>query len=413
MQNANWGRTRRACYYTNIVMASAFSLPPMLFGAFHSTYGISYTLLGTLVLVNFFTQMLIDLVLTFFGRYFPNKTVVRCMPLLTAAGLLVYAAVPTLFPEHAYAGLVCGTVIFSVAAGCCEVLLSPVIAAMPSDDPGRDMSRLHSLYGYGVLLVVAISALYFQVFGTENWAYLATFFALLPVLGSVLLFLSPMPEIELGSEKGEKRSRKHVRELVFCAVFIFFGGVAECTMTNWVCVYLEKALSLPKAASDMLGLAAFAALLALTRTLYAKYGRRISKVLGWSMVGGVCCYLVAGLALNPVVAVVACMLTGVCTGMLWPGTLILMEEKIPNPGVAAYALMAAGGDFGASIAPQLMGVVVDRVTVSDWGIALAQTLALSPEQLGMKTGMVISALFPLIGIGVLIGIGRYFADRKA
>ena len=94
--------------------------------------------------------------------------------------------------------------------------------------------------------------------------------------------------------------------------------------------------------------------------------------------------------------------------MLWPGTLILMEEKIPNPGVAAYALMAAGGDFGASIAPQLLGAIADRVTASDWGIALAQTLTLSPEQVGMKTGILISALFPLIGIGVLIAIGRYF-----
>ena len=31
----------------------------------------------------------------------------------------------------------------------------------------------------------------------------------------------------------------------------------------------------------------------------------------------------------------------------------------------------------------------------------------------MKTGMVISSLFPLIGIGVLIAIGRYFAKKKA
>lgn len=410
MQNANWNRTRRACYYTNIVMASAFSLPPMLFGAFHSTYGISYTLLGTLVLVNFFTQMIIDLVLTFFGRHFPNKTIVRCMPLLTAAGLLLYAVIPTLLPRYAYAGLVCGTVIFSVAAGCCEVLLSPVIAAMPSEDPGRDMSRLHSLYGYGVLLVVAISALYFQLFGTENWAYLATFFALLPVLGSVMLFLSPMPEIELGGEKGDKRSAKHRGELVFCAVFIFFGGVAECTMTNWVCVYLEKALRLSKAASDMLGLAAFAALLALTRTLYAKYGRKIGKVLGWSMVGAVCCYLAAGLALNPVVAVLACMLTGVCTGMLWPGTLILMEEKLPHPGVTAYALMATCGDLGGAAGPQLLGAAVDAVAVTDWACRLAQTLSMTAEQVALKASMLMAAGFLAVGFCVL-ALWRKVRDR--
>ncbi len=410
MQQTNWRRTRRACYYTNIVMASPFSLPPMLFGAFQSTYGISYTLLGTLVMVNFFTQMLADLVLTFFGRRFPNKTIIRCMPLLTAVGLLVYVAVPTLLPQYAYMGLVCGTVIFSVAAGCSEVLLSPLIAAMPSDDPGRDMSRLHSLYGYGVLLVVAISALYFQLFGTGKWAYLTVFFALLPLIGSVMLFLSPMPEIELGGESVENRSARHRGELLFCAVFIFFGGVAECTMTNWVCVYLEKALRLPKAASDMLGLAAFAALLALTRTLYAKYGKNISKVLGWSMVGGVCCYLVAGLAVHPMVAVLACMLTGVCTAMLWPGTLILMEERLPHPGVTAYALMATCGDLGGAAGPQMLGAAVDAVSVTGWASGLAQKLSLTAEQVALKASMLMAAVF-LAGGFLALALWRKVRDR--
>lgn len=410
MQQTNWKGTRRACYYTNIVMASAFSLPPMLFTAFRNSFNISYTLLGTLVLVNFFTQMLIDLVLTFFSRHFNVKTVVRCMPLLTAAGLLVYAAIPSLLPQYAYAGLLCGTVIFSVAAGCCEVLLSPVVAALPSDDPGRDMSRLHSLYGYGVLLVVAISALYFQLFGTEKWAYLTAFFALLPIVGSILLFLSPLPEVELGDAKGDKRSRQHRGELTFCAVFIFFGAIAECTMTNWVCIYLETALGLPKAASDMLGLAAFAALLALTRTLYAKYGRRIGKVLSWSMVGAACCYLVAGLALNPVVAVLACMLTGVCTGMLWPGTLILMEEKIPHPGVTAYALMATCGDLGGAAGPQLLGAAVDVAAVTDWAKSLAQTLSLTAEQVALKASMLLAAACLAVGFCGL-ALWRKVRDR--
>lgn len=411
MQQHNWKRTRLACYYTNVVMASAFSLPPMLFTAFRSSYGISYTRLGTLVLVNFFTQMLMDLVLTFFSRRFNIKTVVRCMPLLTAAGLLVYAAVPTLFPQYAYAGLVCGTVIFSVAAGCCEVLLSPVVAALPSDDPGRDMSRLHSLYGYGVLLVVAISALFFQQFGTERWAYLTLFFALLPVLGSALLFLSPLPEVELGGEKGEKRSRRHRRELTFCAVLIFFGAIAECTMTNWVCVYLEKGLGLPKGVSDMLGLAAFAALLALTRTVYARYGRNIGKVLGWSMVGAVCCYLAAGLSRNPVAAVLACMLTGVCTGMLWPGTLILMEEKIPHPGVTAYALMATCGDLGGAAGPQLLGAAVDAAAAADWAGKLARRFSLTGEQVALKASMLMAAVFLAAGFCGLT-LWRKVMDRK-
>ena len=106
------------------------------------------------------------------------------------------------------------------------------------------------------------------------------------------------------------------------------------------------------------------------------------------MIGATVCYLVAGLSPFPVVSMVACVLTGFCTSMLWPGTLIMMEEKFPNPGMAAYALMAAGGDLGGSVAPQLLGVVSDAA--------------------GMETAMTMGTVFPAIGVFVIIFIKRYF-----
>ena len=411
----NFKRTRFACFYTYLAMSSVFCLPPMLFVTFRETFGISYTLLGTLVLVNFFTQLTVDLIFTFFTRYFNIHKTVTVMPLLTTAGLLVYALVPTFFPQHAYTGFVLGTVIFSVAAGLCEVLLSPLVAALPSENPEADMSALHSLYGWGVVTVVGISSLFFLVFGTQNWMWLTLFWALLPVGSFVLYATSPMPELDLtghDSTPGKKATGRSAG-MALCVACIFFGSCAENTMTNWISAFIENALHIPKAVGDILGLALFALLLASTRSLYAKYGKNIHKMLMISMVCAFFLYLTAGLSPNSIVAMTACVLLGISTSMLWPGTLILMEEKMPNPGVAAYALMAAGGDFGASVAPQLLGAVADRVTASDWGTALAQRLALSPDQVGMKTGMLISALFPLIGIGVLIAIGRYFAKQKA
>ena len=403
-------RTKFACFYTYVAMSSVFTLPPLLFVTFRETYGISYTLLGTLVLVNFFTQLTVDLIFTFFAKYFNIHKTVTVMPLLTTTGLLLYALIPTLLPQYAYVGLVLGTIIFSVAAGLCEVLLSPLVAALPSDNPEADMSALHSLYGWGVVLVVSVSTLFFALFGTQNWMYLVAFWALLPVGSFVLYATSPLPEMDLGhdTQSGSKKAARRTAGMALCVACIFFGSCAENTMTNWISAFIENALHIPKAVGDILGLALFAFLLASTRSLYAKHGKNIYKMLMVSMVCAFFLYLAAGLSPSSIVAMAACVLLGISTSMLWPGTLILMEEKIPNPGVAAYALMAAGGDFGASIAPQLLGAIADRVTASDWGIALAQTLTLSPEQVGMKTGILISALFPLIGIGVLIAIGRYF-----
>ena len=410
-QTVNYSKTRLSCYYTYVAMASIFSLPPILFVTFREMYGISYTLLGTLVLVNFCTQLSIDLIFTFFTKYFNIHKTVKIMPLLTSTGLLIYAIIPTLFPRYAYLGLLIGTVIFSVSAGLSEVLLSPVIASLPSEHPDKDMSLLHSLYGWGVLIVIVITTVFLNLFGRENWMYLTIFFALLPIVASYLFFTSPMPEMYLTSNQDSTGMKKRTFGLALCVACIFLGSAAENTMSNWISSYMENALHISKTVGDILGMALFAILLGSARTFHSKYGHNIFKVLVGSMIGATACYIIVGLSGNVMISFIACVLTGCFTSMLWPGTLILMEEKIPNPGVAAYALMAAGGDFGASVAPQLMGIIVDKVAVSNWAAELSQVVSLSTEQIGMKTGMLVASIFPFLGIFLLVYINKYFGGK--
>ncbi len=412
VKSKNFKQTKYTCYFANIAMAASFSLPPLLFVTFREMYAISYTLLGTLVLTNFCTQLIVDLIFTFFTKYFNIHRTIRVMPLLTSAGMLIYALVPTFFPDKAYVGLVLGTVVFSIAAGLCEVLLSPLVAALPSDNPDRDMSRLHSLYAYGVLLVVTVSTLFLKFFGTQNWMYLTLFWAFLPLVVFALFCTSPLPDMNLTQTDGGAK-RKWGFGMILCVLCIFLGSAAENTMTNWISGYLETALHLPKTVGDILGLALFAVLLGLGRTLYAKYGKNITKVLLVSMAGAAVCYLTAGLSPNAMLSLIACVLTGICTSMLWPGTLILMEEKFPNPGVAAYALMAAGGDFGASVAPQAMGIVVDKVAVSNFAADMSTRFAMTPDEVGMKVAMLCTAVFPALGVILLLYIIRYFKKREA
>ncbi|MBQ4626426.1 MAG: MFS transporter [Clostridia bacterium] len=413
MKNKSYKLTKLACYTAYFTMSSIFSLPPLLFAALQDMYGISYTLLGTLVLTNFCTQLTVDLVFTFFSKYFNVKKVVRIMPLITSAGLLVYAVFPNIMPQYAYIGLLIGTVLFSVSAGLSEVLLSPVIAAIPSDNPQKDMSLLHSLYAFGVFTVVVISTLFLRIFGADNWAYLTAFWALLPIAASVMFSLSPMPDMEIsGSNEGVKGTKRRTLALALCVGSIFFGSCAENAMSNWVSTYMENALQVDKTLGDILGMAMFAILLGIARISYAKYGKNIMSVLFIGMIGATVCYLVAGLSSNVVFAFIACILTGLFTAMLWPGNLIMMEENVPGVGVAAYALMAASGDLGASIAPQLLGVVVDKVAGSDFAPELGVTLGLASEQIGLKAGMLVTAVFPLSGTVLMIAAMRIFKKRK-
>ena len=414
MQNLNFKRTKLACYTAYFTMSSIFSLPPLLFMTFHNLYNISYTLLGTLVLTNFCTQMLVDLIFTIFSKKFNIKKVVRLMPCITSLGLFIYALVPNFFPQYAYIGLVVGTIIFSVSAGLSEVLLSPVIAAIPSDNPQKDMSMLHSLYAFGFFTVVVISTLFLKIFGNENWMYLTLFLGSLPLISAILFKISAFPDMsEEATEKNKVKNKNRTIGLALCVGCIFLGSCAENTMSNWISTYMENALNIDKALGDILGMAMFAILLGITRITYAKYGKNISKFLLVSMICAAICYLTVSFSNNTIISFVGCILTGIFTSMLWPGTLILMEEKVKGVGVAAYALMASAGDFGASLAPQLMGIVIDNVSVSKFALNLSATLNLTPEQIGLKTGMLITSIFPILGTILMVFIIKYFKKQKA
>ena len=413
MKKNSFKLTKFACYTAYFTMSSIFSLPPLLFATLQDMYGISYTLLGTLVLTNFCTQLTIDLIFTVFTKYFNVKKVVRIMPLITSAGMLIYAVVPRFMPQYAYAGLLIGTILFSVSAGLSEVLLSPVIAAIPSDNPQKDMSMLHSLYAFGVFTVVVISTLFLRFFGSANWFYLTLFWAALPIIAAVMFMLSPMPEMDVtNNNEGTKGTKRRTLAMALCVGCIFFGSCAENAMANWISSFMENALQIDKTIGDILGMAMFAILLGTARISYAKFGKNIIRTLTVGMACAACCYLIAGLSTNVIFAFIACILTGLFTAMLWPGTLIMMEENVPGVGVAAYALMAAGGDFGASLAPQLLGIVVDNVAVSNIAARISTQTNLSPEQIGLKAGMLVTSIFPIIGFALLIYIAKYFKKNR-
>lgn len=413
MKEPNYKLTKFSCYFVYIAMASVFSLPPLLFATFKEMYGISYTLLGTLVVVNFLTQLGVDLIFSFWSKHFNIHQAIRTMPLFTTCGMCIYALVPIFFPQYAYLGFVVGTFIFSVSAGLGEVLISPVIAALPSENPDRDMSALHSIYGYGVVGNVIISTLFIKFIGNTHWMYLMLLLAVLPVISAILLKISPLPGMNIGhnTEKSDSSNYK-TKSLCLCFMCIFLGSCTENTMCTWASVYVENALRLPKVWGDILGMCMFAGLLALTRTAYAKYGKNIFKTLQISMLVSIGFYLIAGLSKNAIFSLIACAALGISSAMLWPGTLILMEERIPGVGITAYALMAAGGDLGASICPQLVGIVIDKVSISQWAESLGSTISLAPEQIGFKTAMLMTALFPIMGFLLLSYMKKHFKQNN-
>ncbi len=393
-------RIKFACYTSNSSMAIVSHLSPVLFLTFRELYGISYSLLGLLVVINFTTQLLVDLAFSFFSHKFNIPKTVKAMPLLTLTGLLIYAVLPLLFPNAAYLGLAVGTVIFSAASGFNEVLISPIIAALPSDEPDREMSKLHSVYAWAVVGVVVISTLFLLIFGKENWVFLVFLLMLEPLISYFAFSGAEIPEMETPEKVSGAISWLKNKTLWLFVVAIFLGGASECTMSQWCSGYAEKALSIPKIWGDVFGVALFGLMLALGRTMYAKFGKNITNILFLGSIGAATCYLIAAISLSPIIGLIACAVTGLCTAMLWPGTLVAATSALKNEGVFIFAIMAAGGDLGASVGPQLVGLVTDSVMATPKSLSFAEATGLTAEQFGMKLGLLSGMLFPLLAVFV-------------
>ena len=407
----SYTRLKFACYTTNITMSVVGNLPPLLFLTFRSLYGVSYSLLGLLILINFSTQLTVDLIFSFFSHRFSIPRAVKMTPVIAVAGLVFYALMPYFFPTLAVLWLVTGTVIFSAAAGLCEVLISPVIAAIPAENPEREMSKLHSIYAWGVVGVAIISTLYLLLFGGENWHWLTLGFVSIPLISAILFSKAEIPTMETPEKASGAMRLLKTPGVWLCVLAIFLGGASECTMAQWSSGYLERGMGIPKLWGDMFGVALFALTLGLGRSLYAKYGRNLTRLLFFSAIGATLCYLVSALTTVPVIGLIACAMTGLCTAMMWPGSLVVASERYPAGGVFIYALMASGGDLGASVVPQLVGSITDVVMTNPTALTLAEKWGMTGDQLGMKLGMLVGMLFPLMAIVVFALLHRKKGEK--
>lgn len=379
-------------------MSVVGNLSPLLFMTFRSLYGISYSLLGLLVVINFCSQLIIDLIFSFFSHKFNIQKVVKITPLITIVGFIIYAIWPFIFPSSVYLGLIIGTIIFSTACGLNEVLLSPIIAAIPAENPEHEMSKLHSMYAGGVVGVVIISTLFLLVFKNTNWNYLALLFTIIPLVSFIAFCKTDIPNIETPKKTSGALNMLKNKQLWLCVLAIFLGGACEQIMTQWSSSYLEQAMGIPKVWGDIFGVSLFALMLVIGRTLYAKKGKNIEKILLLGAIGTAVCYFIASITTSPTLVLLTCALTGFCVSMFWPGCLMISSKRIIKGGVFVYAIMAAGGDLGSSLGPQLLGLITDSVFESSFALNFASDLGISIEQFAMKSGMLIGMIFPLIAI---------------
>jgi len=198
----------------------------------------------------------------------------------------------------------------------------------------------------------------------------------------------------------EKRTR--LTQLVSSRYFILVilgiavGGATEVSMSQWTSTFAESTLGLSKEVGDLVGLCLFALLLGTSRAIFGAWKGKF-PLLGAMTAGAVLCvvcYLVAALSPSPMVSLAACVLCGLGSGLLWPGSVVNAANHFPLAGASLFALLAAGGNVGSAVGPWLIGLTADLaptlVKVAPW---LGHLRA---SEMALRSGMLVGTLFPTL-----------------
>lgn len=403
----SWQRTKIACYMGYITQAINCNLAPLLFIIFQNQFGISFEQIGRLILFNFCTQIVADVVATKYVDHIGYRASLMGALTMSTAGLVLLSFLPQIISS--YAGLLIPVILYSFGSGLIEVLISPIVEAIPGDEKSAMMSLLHSFYCWGQMAVVLLSTLFIWRMGSEAWPWLPALWALVPLIDIFLFVRAP-----IGSTVEEGKAPMRVSDLFkskffFCAaVLMICSGSSELVVAQWSSLFAEKGLGVSKLMGDLLGPCLFAILMGATRALYGVKGSKIDihKALIASGVLCVFCYGLIVFAPHPLLSLIGCALCGVSVALMWPGTLSFSAKRFPLGGTAMFGLLAVSGDIGGALGPWLSGVVSDAVQKLPMASEWAQKFSMSTDQFGLKCGILLGMVFPVVMLITLIYLYR-------
>lgn len=356
----NEKHTVGACFVAIMVQALVINLPPLLFITFEQEFGISLVKISALIAISFITQLCMDLAASRLPRLFNKRITMVLGQVAAAAGLLCLALLPSVLPP--YIALVIGTVIAAFGSGIIEVLGNPIVESCPAKNKNRILTLLHSFYCWGLVLTVLLSTLFFHLFGIESWRILVCLWACIPALNAVAFSRVPLYHID-SAPQSKSESRSIFRSFAFWGLFAIMlcAGAAEQAMSQWASSFAEMGLGVSKSMGDLLGPCAFAVLMGVARTVYAKRSGRmdLSKYMIFSAALCVAAYLIAALSPHPVISLLGCAICGFSVGIMWPGTICMASENISGGGVKMFAMLALAGDVGCTLGPTAAGFIAE------------------------------------------------------
>ena len=397
LRRTNFQHTMAACYLGYITQAIANNFAPLLFLTFQSEFGIPLSQIAALSSINFGIQLVVD----FLSARFVDRIGYRaCMVgahVCNTIGIAGLAFFPSLTPDP-FAGLLIAVFFYAIGGGLCEVLVSPIAEACPTEKKDAQMSLLHSFYCWGVVAVVGLSTAYFAAFGVGAWRALACLWAIVPLVNIFNFLIVPINPVTVEGEGMGIGALLRTKLFWLLALLMVCSGASELSMSQWASAFTESALGVAKSVGDLAGPCAFALLMGSARMFYAKFSDNVDLTKFMLLSGGLCvvCYLLAGLSRSPVLGLLGCGLCGLSVGIMWPGTFSVATVALRGGGTAMFALLALAGDLGGSLGPALVSASAQLASES------------------LKAGLLAAIVFPaLMILGLVLLRKKYWrVNRK-
>ena len=376
-EKINYTSTKIASYAGLFVQAIVNNFLPILFIALQDVYKIGYEKLGRLIMFNFVTQLVTDILTPkIVGILGYRKSAVMCQG-FAALGLAMLSFLPRVLPDP-YVGIVLSVVVYAFASGLMEVILSPMVEMLPTKNKSGNMSILHSFYCWGQAVTTLVTTFLVSLFGYVNWMYIPILWAIVPFVNMFSFLKVPIIEPE-PERKSDSLKRLLSAPLFRCfMVMMLCAGASEIAMAEWASMFAQQALGVSKVVGDLAGPCAFAIFMGTGRIVYSKFADRVSIRTVIAVMGALCtvCYIVVGVCKLPIFALIACAACGFTVSVTWPGTYSAAAASFPRGGMWMFAVLALCGDSGCSLGPWLLGATA--------------------EVSNLNTGFIVAAIFPII-----------------
>lgn len=395
--------TLAACYLGYITQAITINLAALFFVIFGDRYGVSYKDIGSLVLITFAIQLLVDAVMIRFIYVIGYRVAAVSAHIFATVGLVLLGILPNIMDP--FTGILISVFFYSIGGGLTEVVISPIVDSLPGEAKASGMCLLHSFYSWGHVAVVIFSTLALKILGDGLWNIIPMLWALVPFF-NIFLF-AKVPMVPITHEARSTPFSAYFRSpLMYVAIALMVcGGASEMAMAQWASLFAENGLGVTKVLGDLLGPCLFAINMGIGRTVYGIWGEKINikKALLACGILTTVCYLTTVFVDIPLLALLGCALCGLGVSLMWPGILTMTSSefgKMSSP--ALFAFLALAGDVGCSVGPWLTG------QVSSTYLALVPHAGASDA---LRAGLLADTVFPVI---MVVGcIAMMFVKRKS